>query len=46
MFTPIALAAKLFGKDLLDQRWNKNATTYWVKRPQITFDPQSAENMF
>lgn len=46
MFTPIALVAKLLGKDLLDERWNKNATTYWVKRPQTTFDPKSAENMF
>lgn len=46
MFTPIALIAKLLGKDLLDERWNKNATTYWVKRPVTTFDPKSAENMF
>jgi len=46
MFTPIALIAKLLGKDLLDERLNKNATTYWVKRPATTFDPKSAENMF
>jgi len=46
MFTPIALVAKLLGKDLLDERLNKNATTYWVKRPASTFDPKSAENMF
>ncbi len=46
MFTPIALIAKLLGKDLLDERLNKNATTHWVKRPVTTFDPKSAENMF
>lgn len=46
MFTPIALVAKLLGKDLLDERLNKRATTYWVKRPATTFDPKSAENMF
>lgn len=46
MFTPIALIAKILGKDLLDERWDKKATTYWVKRPQTTFDPKSAENMF
>ncbi len=46
MFTPIALITKLLGKDLLDERWDKNATTYWVKRSQTTFDPKSAENMF
>jgi hypothetical protein len=46
MFTPIALVTKFLGKDLLDERLNKNATTYWVKRPATTFDPKSAENMF
>lgn len=46
MFTPMALAAKLLGKDLLDERLDKNAGTYWVKRPTTTYDPKSAENMF
>lgn len=46
MFTPIALAVKLLGKDLLDEKWDKNAGTYWVKRPAPTYDPKSAENMF
>ena len=46
MFTPIALLTKLLGKDLLDERLDKNATTYWVKRPATKFDPKSAENMF
>ncbi|MGH7597068.1 MAG: SxtJ family membrane protein [bacterium] len=46
MFTPIALVAKFLGKDLLDERWDKNAGTYWVKRPATTYDPKSAENMF
>jgi len=46
LFTPMALAAKLFGKDLLNKRWDKNAATYWEKRPATTFDPKSAENMF
>jgi len=46
LFTPISIFAKIFGKDLLEERWDKNATTYWVKRPTTTFDPKSAENMF
>lgn len=46
MFTPIALLTKLLGKDLLEERWDKNAATYWVKRPATKFDPKSAENMF
>jgi len=46
MFTPISLLTKLLGKDLLDERLDKNAASYWVKRPASTFDPKSAENMF
>lgn len=46
MFTPMALAAKLLGKDLLDERLDKNAGTYWMKRPATPYDPKSAENMF
>ncbi|MCG3120355.1 MAG: hypothetical protein ALAOOOJD_03014 [bacterium] len=46
LFTPISLIAKLFGKDLLDERWDSDATTYWIKRPMTNFDPKSAENMF
>lgn len=46
LFTPIALITKILGKDLLEEQWDKNATTYWVKRPPTTFDPKSAENMF
>jgi len=46
LFTPISLLAKLLGKDLLDERWDKEAATYWIKRPPANFDPKSAENMF
>ena len=46
LFTPIALLAKMLGKDLLEERWDKNADTYWVKRPTATYNPQSAEQMF
>ena len=46
MFTPIALLTKLLSKDLLDQRLDKNAASYWVQRPATTFVPKSAENMF
>lgn len=46
LFTPISLIAKLLGKDLLEERWEPNATTYWVKRPATNLDPKSAENMF
>lgn len=46
LFTPAALIARLLRRDLLEQRWDKAASTYWVKRPAAPFDPQSAERMF
>jgi len=46
VFTPAALMAKLLRKDLLSQRWNRSADTYWIKRKSDSFDPSSAEKMF
>jgi hypothetical protein len=46
VFTPMSLVTKLLGKDLLNERWDKKATTYWVKRPAMSYDFKSAENMF
>lgn len=46
LFTPISLIAKALGKDLLEERWKKNAATYWVKRLAMPYDSKSAENMF
>ena len=46
MFTPIALALKIFGKDPLHERMDRNAPTYWIKRTRETYEPQSSERMF
>ena len=36
---PTGLVLKLMGKDLLQQKWNLQANTYWVKRkPNQTMD--------
>jgi hypothetical protein len=46
LFTPIAFVVKLLGKDLLSERIDKNATTYWVKRERQPYAPESSERMF
>ncbi len=46
LFTPIGLIARLLGKDLLEQRWNPQAQSYWVKRTPGEFKPEAAERMF
>ena len=30
LVTPIALIARLFGKDFLNRKWRKQAATYWL----------------
>jgi hypothetical protein len=34
IFTPIALLLKVFGKDMLNERINKAASSYWIKRKE------------
>jgi Saxitoxin biosynthesis operon protein SxtJ len=45
IFTPIGILARLFGKDLLDQKIDKKASSYWAKRKQGIFTKQSYERM-
>ncbi len=35
-FVPVGLLSRLFGRDLLDKRINKKATTYWLNKPPDT----------
>jgi len=46
MFTPIALVLKVLGKDLLEEKWDKSAGSYWVKRDQQPYDRTTTERMF
>ncbi len=32
IFTPIAILLRIFGKDLLNEKIDKNVTSYWIKR--------------
>jgi hypothetical protein len=44
--TPIGLCAKLFGKDFLDRKWDKNAQSYWHKREFAAFSKERCERIF
>ena len=35
---PIGLSMRLLGKDLLNQKFDKSAETYWIKRDKRGFD--------
>lgn len=45
IFTPIAILVRVSCKDLLNERMDKNASTYWIKRKEIAFSKESYERM-
>ncbi|MBI5472049.1 MAG: hypothetical protein HY961_06855 [Ignavibacteriae bacterium] len=46
ILTPIGLMMRVFGKDFLDERIDRSASTYWKKRDLSTFDPKHIERRF
>ncbi len=44
--TPISLLAKLFKKDFLEMKIDKNKNSYWQKRERKKFDPLDFERQF
>ena len=46
LVTPIGLLARLFGKDFLNQKLDRQATTYWIPREAKTKMPESYERQF
>ena len=46
LFTPVGLVTRLIGKDLIKEKWDKNADSYWILRDDTKFDPKSAENQY
>lgn len=46
VFTPVGLILRLMRKDLIKQRWDANANSYWIKRPDEQFDPSRYEKQY
>ncbi len=46
LFTSIGIVMRLFKKDPLQERFNPNANSYWIKRKRRTHDPQSVEKQY
>ena len=44
--TPIGLIIRLSGKDLLSVQFDKNASSYWIKRSSAPVEKSSYENQF
>jgi len=46
VFTPIGIVMRMFGKDFLHKQFDKNATTYWIKKEQKVYVKERYEKMF
>ena len=46
VLTPIGVIMRLFGKDLLDQRWDKEAPSYWIKKERKAIDKEQYKKLF
>lgn len=46
IITPTGLLMRLLGKDLLNQKIDKSAKSYWIKRDLSKYDPKHAGRMF
>jgi hypothetical protein len=45
LFSPVGLILRILRKDLLQERFDKTAESYWIKRDK-KFDPKDAERQF
>ena len=46
VFTPIGLVLRLLRIDLIKQRWDSKASSYWIPRSDDPFDPSRYENQY
>jgi hypothetical protein len=46
LVTPVGLIARLFGKDFLNRKQDRQATTYWIPREAKAKTPASYERQF
>ncbi|HEX7343019.1 MAG TPA: SxtJ family membrane protein [bacterium] len=46
VFTPIGLILRLFRKDLIKERFDPQAKSYWIDRPSAPFDRTRYEKQF
>lgn len=44
--TPIGLLGRLFGKDFLDLKFDRNTDSYWITREVSKFGTKNYENQF
>lgn len=46
VFTPIGILLKLLRKDLIKEKWDAKAVSYWIERKKIPFDRSRYEKQY
>ena len=46
LLTPIGLLARLFGKDFLSRKWDRQAASYWIPCKAETKSPESYQQQY
>jgi hypothetical protein len=46
ILTPVGLIMRLFGQDPLHRKFDRDATTYWAKRPPAEFKQERYQQLF
>jgi hypothetical protein len=46
VFTPIGILLKLLRKDLISEKWDTQATSYWIERKKVPFDRSRYEKQY
>jgi hypothetical protein len=46
VLTPIGLIIRLSGKDLLDRQWDREASSYWIKKERQSLDKEQYKKLY
>ena len=46
VITPIGVGLRLLGKDLLNERWNPETGSYWIKKEKRPFEKKRYEKLY
>ncbi len=46
VFTPIGILLKLLRKDLIGEKWDAQAASYWIERKKVPFDRSRYEKQY
>ncbi len=46
LFTPVGLILRFLRKDILNEKYDRQTESYWIKRKEVPFDPKTLEKQY